>query len=162
MKVTEKGMQDADIAVFEEVKEVAERFAALGPERVNEICNARRQELLGKMSATLLRELGLPGLDLAIAHAELGASFNTQPVPDELVLDFSVRSREENPQCPMSALRPTIWVHMNALGALGALGLTVKKAVLHEMLHVCGETEHDGILRHNAAGVFPLYEVLYP
>lgn len=145
-----------------EVVRAAKLFLSQGVGAVEVACNAERERLLreldGRPADAPLAERGLPDSTVADARRELAPLFQLQEPPPTLIVDLRQERHPENSSIPMDANRTagvirvfaSVWDHTTLRGRRSPESLL--DITFHEMLHVCGEVQHDGIIRYNWAG----------
>ena len=142
-----------------------DQFAALGIQMVDERCNRERQEFLRWLQehrrgpdADMLGTAPWGALDkvtLAAARAEATPAFRLRPpliLPVPVIFLAGVLPKM-NPQVPMWAWRDGR-IGVNTLVARNSSEKDVQLHTWHEMLHLCGDTAYDGIIRHHWCGSF--------
>jgi len=155
--------------IADEVERAARLFISAGVTKVEQTCNQRRLSLLAILRRLdpdkFLVDHGLPDIKVSQALIELAPPFRLTP-PGSIKIDLTLDHFDRNRHTAMAATltQSTIYVFSSAINPatlqdlLG--GTPVRDITFHEMLHLCKETQHDGVIRYNWAGVEAIKELL--
>jgi hypothetical protein len=145
-----------------EMKSAIEAFFGLGVPEIERVCNARRESLLAGGNA---KRLMGAAIELAVAEKEQQKPFVLAP-PTFINVIFQPQPRRGPIQAAMVTYPATneIVVATDLLDVAGrrvpSCSLSIRHTTFHELIHVCGDLNNDGIYRTNWSGVEPVVEVL--
>jgi hypothetical protein len=138
-------------------------FLRPGVRVIEQACNQRRLSVLGYLRAIpagrTLPEWGLPNITVEVALCEASPEFVLVDPPDPLRIQLTPVPDSLNPDAPMTYRTDgVIFVHMPRLAAISNRAIPL--FAWHEMLHACGETRYDGVVRYNKIGVDAVVRVV--
>jgi hypothetical protein len=155
--------------IADEVEKAARLFISAGVEKAEQACNQKRLSLLDSMRQLdpdkFLLDRGLPDVKVRQAIIELEPPFQlTQPATIKIDLTYDYYDPNRDTAMVAVPSESTVYVFANAIdpATLRDLhgGMPVRDIAFHEMLHLCKEAQHDGVIRYNWAGVEAIKELL--
>jgi len=147
-----------DRAVADVVIAAVETFLKRGVQNIERKANEVRMSLIAKLEKqdpnADYDSINLPGTSVKQALVELGPTFHLLE-PKHVIVEICRGRSPVHEGRSMEALPGKILVYPDVIDVtnMSAHGLSAREVTFHEMFHVCGETQHDGVIRYNHVGI---------
>ena len=163
--------------VWQLLNETARRFFSLPLANIQAACNNRRQLLVNQWrhrdAHSYMSDYGLPDITFKTGISEAEPPFDLfRPIKVEVCIWANKVSRGNQGLAPMEVgifdggRHARLHVYLSKFEErcgsfyVREANESLEDILIHELLHVCGDTQHDGIVRHNIIGIMAVKPLL--